>query len=148
MLKTGKELKINDFQNYNIIYGSVNDKQPKAVYINLSAWSEPKSNSQIKYDKIIKDLRKKIKQSLYNYFVYNDYLDFDKDRTIVDLDIRESGIRFGKRSFMNCEITLFLNSEISINSEYIRLKLNDVINMVIDTALDDNKIFKFHKKKK
>jgi hypothetical protein len=70
-----------------------------------------------------------------------------KDRTIVDLDIRESGIRFGKRSFMNCEITLFLNSEIPVNSELMKPRLDEALKMVIESTLDDNRVFKFYKKK-
>jgi hypothetical protein len=43
--------------------------------------------------------------------------EFDLDKTIVDLDIRESGIRFGKRSFINCEVTLFLDTNMSVTSD-------------------------------
>jgi hypothetical protein len=35
-MKKGKELKVSDFKNYNIVYGSVNNKNPKALYIGLS----------------------------------------------------------------------------------------------------------------
>ena len=54
---------------------------------------------------IFKKCNKKIKQNLFSYF-NTEGLEtlFDKNRTIVDLDIRESGIKFGKRSFISCEI--------------------------------------------
>jgi ABC-type oligopeptide transport system substrate-binding subunit len=39
---------------------------------------------------------KKIKQGLYNLFDNEFETSILKDRTIVDLDIRESGIKFGK----------------------------------------------------
>ena len=146
-MKTGKELKIDNFKNYNIVFGSVNNKHPKAVYINISAWAEPQSEENVNYNRTIRDLHKKIKQSLYNCFIFDEYSDFMKDRTIVDLDIRESGIRFGKRSFMNCEITLFLNSEIPVNSELMKPRLDEVLKVVIDTTLDDNRSFKFYRKK-
>ena len=146
-MKTGKELKISNFKNYNIVFGSVNNKHPKAVYINISAWAEPQSNDEMYYTRIIRDINKKIKQSLFNSFDKDEETEFLKDRTIVDLDIRESGIRYGKRSFMNCEITLFLNSEIPVNSDKMKPMLDGIINTVINSTFEDNKSFKFYKKK-
>jgi hypothetical protein len=146
-MKTGKELKINSYKNYNIVLGSVNNRHPKAVYLNISAWSEPTSESETGYTRIIRDLNKKIKQSLFNLFDLDTDTEFLKDRTIVDLDIRESGIRYGKRSFMNCELTLFLNSEIPINSDKMQPMLDSIINTVITQTFEQSKHFKFHKKK-
>lgn len=146
-MKTGKELKINKFKNYNIVLGSVNNRHPKAVYLNISAWSEPISDSETNYTRVIRDLNKKIKQSLFNLFDSELDTEVLKDRTIVDLDIRESGIKYGKRSFMNCELTLFLNSEIPINSEKMEPMLDSIINTVISETFEENKSFKFHKKK-
>jgi hypothetical protein len=147
-MKTGKELKIDNFKNYNVVFGSVNNKHPKAIYINLSAWAEPQSDDDINYSRIIKDINKKVKQSLYNYFDLDDEFEFLKDRTIVDLDIRESGIRYGKRSFMNCEITLFLHSEIPVNSDKMKPILDKVVMQVINSTFENNKVFRFYKKKK
>ncbi len=146
-MKTGKELKIEKYKNYNIVFGSVNNKHSKAVYINISAWAEPQQCEFISYNRTLKDINKNIKQSLFNYFSKYFNSDFNKDKTIVDLDIRESGIRYGKRSFMNCEITLFLNSEIPVNNEEMKYNLDKVINLVIESALNNCKVFKFYKKK-
>jgi hypothetical protein len=146
-MKTGKELKINNFKNYNIVLGSVNNRHPKAVYLNISAWSEPQTEGEISYTRIIRDLNKKVKQALFNLFDSDADTEFLKDRTIVDLDIRESGIRYGKRSFMNCELTLFLNSEISINSDQMKGMLDSIITTVIVDTFEDNRYFKFYKKK-
>ena len=147
-MKTGKELKIDNFKNYNVVFGSVNNKHPKAIYINLSAWAEPQSDDDINYSRIIKDINKKVKQSLYNYFDLDDEFEFLKDRTIVDLDIRNSGIRYGKRSFMSCEITLFLKSEIQIGSEKMKPILDNIMKTAILKTFEENEAFKFHKKKK
>lgn len=146
-MKTGKELKINKFKNYSITLGSVNNKHPKAVYLNISAWAEPQSDNELNYSRIIRDINKRLKQSLFHLFQADDVTEFLKDRTIVDLDIRESGIRYGKRSFMNCELTLFLNSEIQINSDRMKPMLDDIIKTVISDTFEENKIFKFYKKK-
>jgi hypothetical protein len=146
-MKIGKELKINKFKNYNIVLGSVNNRHPKAVYLNISAWGEPQNDNEVNYSRVIKDINKKLKQSLFNLFNLDESSEFIKDRTIVDLDIRESGIRYGKRSFMNCELTLFICSEIPINSDKMQPLLDKVINTVILETFETNKNFKFHKKK-
>lgn len=146
-MKTGKELKVTKHKNYNISFGSINNKHSKAAYINLSTWAEPIDDNVVSYSRVIKDINKKIKQGLYNSFDNEFETQILKDRTIVDLDIRESGIKFGKRSFMNCEITLFMDSEIPVNSEHMKEKLDNVISMVVNSIFEPNKTFNFHKKK-
>lgn len=146
-MKTGKEIKINNFDEYNIVVGSVNNKKPKAVYLNISAWSEPLKEYDVDYTREIKNLNKKIKQTLFNYFNNNNKTNFTKNNTIVDLDIRESGVRYGKRSFMNCEITLFLNEEMSINSEEMKENFNSLIPMLVKSVFEKDKTFKFHRRK-
>jgi len=146
-MKKGKELKMDNFKNYNIVFGSVNNKHPKAIYINISAWCDPQTDSVISYTRVIRDINKKVKQILYNNFDLNPITEFVKDRTIVDLDIRESGIRYGKRSFMNCEITLFLKNEISVSSDEIKPMLDEVTDLVIKSAFEHSRYFKFYKKK-
>lgn len=147
-MKTGKELKIDSFKKYNVVYGSVNHKNPKAIYINISSWAEPKNSDDINYSRSIKELHKKIKQSVYNHFDDSNLIDFNKERTIVDLDIRESGIKFGKRSFMSCELTLFLENEIPISSDIMKPYINDILYNIIELSFETNKFFNFHKKKK
>jgi hypothetical protein len=146
-MKTGKEIKINNFEDYNIVVGSVNNKKPKAIYLNISAWSEPLKEYDVDYTREIKNLNKKIKQTLFNYFNNNNKTNFTKNNTIVDLDIRESGVRYGKRSFMNCEITLFLNEEMSINSEEMKENFNSLIPMLVKSVFEKDKTFKFHRRK-
>ena len=147
-MKLGKEVKVATFKNYNVVYGSVNNKHSKAVYVNISAWAEPIDEDETNYNRVIRELNKKIKQNLYNLFDTSNYCEFIKDRTIVDLDIRESGIKYGKRSFTNCEITLFLNNEIPVNSDIMRPMLDGVVNILLDDVFDNNKTFKFHRRKK
>lgn len=147
-MKTGKEIKINKVKNYNVVFGSVDNKNPKAIYINISAWAEPTNKEDINYSRVIKQINKKIKQLLYNSFDKKEEKIFLKDRTIVDLDIRESGIRFGKRSFMSCELTVFSDLEIPVNTEIIKTNINEIINSITKKVFDSNDYFSFHKKKK
>ena len=149
-MKTGKEIKINDFKNYKIVFGSVNNKHPKTIYINISAWAEPSTDDEDNnYNRIIKDFHKKIKQHLYNFFDNNPDLtsDFVKEKTIVDLDIRESGIKFGKKSFINCEITLFLNTEINVTSDKTKSILSNFTKSLVLSNFEENNYFIFSKTK-
>ena len=144
-MKIGKEIKINKHKNYKVRYGCVNNKKPKAIYITISAWGEPTDKDVVSYTRIIKDINKKIKQSLYK-LLGSDSL-FYANRNIIDLDIRESGIKYGKRSYINCEITLFLKEEIPVNSDVMGYASNDIITTIINDVFDKNKKFIFHKRK-
>ena len=147
-MKKGKELKINAFKNYNIVFGSVNNRCPKAMYINISAWADPKSNDDLNYNRIIKDIDKRVRQTIYNTLDFNISSPFLKDRSIVDFDIRESGVRYGKRSFTNLEITLFQKYEIPVNSESLWPFIEEIIQTTIKDVFEKEKHFRFHKKKK
>jgi hypothetical protein len=144
-MKTGKEIKNNNFKNYNITYGTVNNKNPKSIYLNISSWLEPIKDETNNYSFDIRSLNKKIKQTLFNYLDANKTI-FNKDRTIVDLDIRESGIKLGKRSFMNCEVTFFMKEALSINSIEITNTVDELTDLMFAT-FETNKSFKFNKKK-
>jgi len=146
-MKKGKELKNNEFRNYNVTYGSVNNKNNKAVYINISTWAEPDYDDEINYHRVIRDIDKSIRQTIFHK-LDKDITPFLNNRTIVDFDIRESGIRSSKKSFTNCEITLYTKNEIPINSEDIKPFLDDLTECVIDKCFEKNKYFKFNKRKK
>ena len=147
-MKIGKEIRVNKYTNYNIIFGSVNNKDPRAVYISVSAWAEPSSDEHINYSRIIKNLNKQVKQLVFNLLSSDSSYDFIPNRTIVDLDMRESGVKFGKRSFMNCEITLFLDTQNILNSEPMKLKLNTISDTVVNKIFERDEHFKFHMRKR
>jgi hypothetical protein len=146
-MKTGKEIKMNNFKNYNVVFGSVNNKNPKAIYINISAWAEPLSDEETNYTRVIRDIHKKTKQVIYDYFQNHPNNNFVKQNTIVDLDIRESGVRYGKRSFMSCEITLYLQEKVPANSEQMKKNLDEITPIIIKHVFDNNKTFNFYRKK-
>jgi len=147
-MKTGKEIKTSAFKEYNVSFGSVDNKNAKSVYINISSWAEPKENDDsINYNRCIKNMNKKIRQTVYNML---DSIEtyFLNEQTIVDLDIRESGIKYGKRSFMSCELTLYSNNEIPVNDDYMKDTLNQIYSSVIKNVFETNDTFDFYKKKK
>lgn len=143
-MKIGKEIKINNKSDYNLSFGSMNKNNPDSVYLNISSWIEPQADYT---NKTVKSLRKSIKQDIFN-ILESEFFCFNKDKTIVDLDIRESGIKIGKKSFMNCEITLFLNEIIPLSSEHLQDDLLTLSGKVINKNFIQNKAFKLHKKKK
>ena len=147
-MKKGKELKINQFKDYKIVFGSVNNKNPKALYVSVSTWAEPRSNDNLNYNRIIRGLDKKIRQTIYNVLDANITTPFVKETIIVDFDIRESGVKYGKRSFTNLEVTLFQKYEIPINSEVLWPFIEEVISKIVKDVLDKDGNFKFYRKKK
>jgi hypothetical protein len=147
-MKKGIELKLDTFKNYNIVYGSVNNKNPKALYIQITGWADPKQDDKLKYSRIIRELDKRVRQTIYNTLTSNITTPFLRERTIIDFDIRESGVKYGKRSFVNCEITLYLKSETPVNSNDLRPALDDLINIIITNVFEHSRHFNFYRKKK
>lgn len=145
-MKLGKELKLDLLQNFKTKIGTVNNKESKSIYINLSAWGELNDhNEELNYDTIISALRKKIKQNL-NSIINKEF--FYDDRYIVDLDMRTSGFNPNKRSFMSCEITLYQKKYLPINQTNILESSKDVIFNVVNNCLHNNNHFTFYKSKK
>jgi len=144
--KTGKQLMVKDYTNYKVLSGTVDNKNPKTLYLNISAWGEPLSDDEnLDYNMVVRHLTKSIKSEIY------DKLDtrlFFNTRTIIDFDMRTSGIEYGKRSYMNCEITLFQKNTFKLQEKLIQDSFDKLISNVINNVLDDNIYFKFHKRKK
>ena len=116
-MKRGKEITLDVSSNYKVKLGTVDNKNSKSIYISLSAWGELlPTNDIINYDGVISKLRKQIKHNI-NSTINTE--DFHKNKYIVDLDMRSSGISNQKRSFMSCEITLYQKNNISINMPFL-----------------------------
>lgn len=145
MLKTGKQMKLDLFKNYKIITGTIDNKNPKSMYLTISAWGKPIVEGDINYSDIIRKLNKQVKSTLYENL---DTTLFDINRTIVDLDMRNSGISFDKKSYMNCEITLFKLNEFKIQDKKIKECINSITKDIIMKVFDDSPHFEFHKSKK
>lgn len=147
MIKAGKKISISN-PNYKIFFGNVDDTNSNNIYLSLSSWLEPKDIDTMTNNRIIKNLNKKVKQSIFNLLNSNEDSIFDKNRTIIDMDIRESGVRLGKRSFMNCEVSLFLNKKLFIKSKEINDNMLSMIDYIIEDIFSKEKHFSFHKTKK
>jgi hypothetical protein len=145
MLKTGKQMKLDLFKNYKIVTGTIDNKNPKSMYLTISAWGKPIVDGDINYSDVIRKMNKQIKTTLF------DNLDgtlFDINKTIVDLDMRNSGISFDKKSYMNCEITLFKFNSFKIQNKKIKDCIKEITGDIILKVFDNSPHFEFHKSKK
>jgi hypothetical protein len=70
-----------------------------------------------------------------------------KKESIVDLDIRTKGIKMNKRSFMNLEITLFVDKFFDVKSNLVKNLLKTFTHESIDSCLADKTLFNFNKTK-
>jgi len=60
---------------------------------------------------------------------------------IVDLDLRTSGIKIDKASFLNLEITFFTKENIEFKSDKLSNELNHILKEVHDNVLNKSKYF-------
>ena len=105
MLKQGREVRTNISELFRTSYGTVDITRLKSVFLNLSSWVEPIEELE-RWESIINTFKTKVKKSIQHKLPTTPF----KSNVIVDLDLRASGIRVGKRSFMRCEVTLFLEN--------------------------------------
>ena len=141
-MKTGKYIPLGTYKNVKYGYGTVDFKNLKTIYLKLNSWVQPENETE-DFDYLILKSRRVIKEILYNLKNPN-----FKQQTIVDLDIRTKGIKLEKRSFMNLEVTLFVERQFDVKNKEIKKSVNDIIENLIDNGLTDKKLFNFHKSKK
>ena len=64
-MKLGKEIKLDLLDNFKTKIGTVNNKESKSLYINLTAWGQLKEiDENLNYDYFLSNIRKKIKQKI------------------------------------------------------------------------------------
>lgn len=141
-MKTGKYISLGEYNEVKIGYGTVDFKNLKTIYLKLNAWVEP-NNDTDDFDYLISKTRRGIKEIIYNLKNEN-----FKPQCIVDLDIRTKGIKLNKRSFMNLEVTLYVDNFFDVKSKHIKLLIKDVIKSIIDDRLSNKNLFNFYKNKK
>ena len=145
MIKQGREVKTNISDVFRTSYGTVDISTMKSVYLNLSSWVEPLYESD-SWDKTITKFKYNIDNLIHRELRETKL----KKKAIVDLDLRSSGMKRGKRSFMRCEVTMFTKNKnkLDIKSKELVKPLNHITNMIINETLIPIEGFKFHKTKK
>ena len=141
-MKKGKTTQLKLFNDAKSYYGTVDAKNLKSLYIVFQSWIQPKNDFH-NWDRITSSIKRDIK------FTLNEICDKDlfKSYYIVDLDLRSSGIKMNKRSFMNLEITLFLNKEIDFKSKELKNNIKKIISAVHIESIKNTKYFNIHKTK-
>jgi hypothetical protein len=145
-MKRGKEISLSLPYEYNVVSGTVDNRQPKSIYIQISAWGKPKEDKDGNYESIIKQKSKRVKQKLYEILKKDER--FHKDKCIVDFNMASSGISFNKRSFMSVEMTLFQKEPlIQVNSKELFPSLTNISSKIISDVFETDKDFKFYRRK-
>lgn len=141
-MKTGKYITLGEYNNVKIGYGTVDFKNLKTIYLKLNSWVEPNTEND-DFNLIINKTRRNVKDIIYN--LNSEYF---KQQSIVDLDIKTKGIKLNKRSFMNLEITLYVEKQFDVKSKTIKTIIKDLIIDVIENSLTDKNLFNFNTNKK
>ena len=71
-----------------------------------------------------------------------------KEKSIVDLDLRTSGISHGKKSFFNLEVNLYTNEEIDFKSLEIKESVKKIVKVIFKNNISNNNYFNFSTTKK
>jgi len=141
-MKTGKYIPLGTYNDVKIGYGTVDFKNLKTIYLKLNSWVQPENETE-DFNSTIHKSRRKIKEIIYNLKT-----SYFKQQSIVDLDIRTKGIKLEKRSFMNLEITLYVDKQFDVKSKEVKSIIKDLIETIVDSGLSDKKLFNFYKSKK
>jgi hypothetical protein len=141
-MKTGKYIPLGTYNDVKIGYGTVDFKNLKTIYLKLNSWLQPENETD-DFDHMIHKTRRRIKELIYN--IRNPYF---KQQSIVDLDIRTKGIKLEKRSFMNLEITLYVDKQFDVKSKDIKNTIKEILIDTIEIGLSDKNLFNFNKNKK
>lgn len=142
-MKKGKSVKMNLSSSFKSIYGTVDSKNLKSLYINIQSWVSPKTELD-NWNRVVCNLSRELKHTVFESI---DKTVFIKN-SIVDLDLRTSGICSGKKSFFNLEINLFLDKELDFKSLELKETIKKIVKNIQRTNISNNDYFDFSLTKK
>lgn len=129
---------INFFNNdkYRVKMGTMDKKNTKSFYVNLSSWLSPKNETiDSNYHDNIRETVDEV-LSRYSFSKYH----------MFDLDLREQGMKKDKRSFMSLEMT-FLDYNGSFSDTNLKKDIRNLCDTLNQELIIHNKDFTFHAKK-
>ena len=139
-MKKGKTAKLTGYKQAKVMYGTVDSVELKSIYLNIQTWVEPKVESD-NWERVVLNLSRSIKHLVLETIKGRIF----KDKFIVDLDLRHSGLREGKKSFLNLEITLYLSPEdLDFKDRKIKENLKQIANDIFLYEFMNNKYFDFY----
>jgi hypothetical protein len=142
-MKKGKNVKINLSNSFKSSYGTVDSKNLKSLYINIQSWVSPKQDLE-NWNRVVGNLSRELKHTVFDSINTNLF----SKNSIVDLDLRTSGIFSGKKSFFNLEINLYLDKELDFKSNEIKDSVKKIVRSIQKTNILDNQYFDFSLTKK
>lgn len=135
-MKRGKTSKLNLFKDAKCYYGSVDTIELKSIYLVLQTWVVPKMEKE-NWDLTVGSISREIKHKIFDHLNRNLF----RNNFIVDLDLRTSGIKEKKASFLNLEITFYTKTNIDFKSETLSNELKKILKEVHNNVLSNSKYF-------
>lgn len=135
-MKKGKTSKLELFRDAKCYYGSVDTTELKSIYLVLQTWVTPKMEKE-NWNTTVGSITRTIKHKILD--ILNKQL--FKEFFIVDMDLRTSGIKLTKSSFLNLEITLFTKDNVEFKSENMTTEMSNIIKEIYTKVLSNSKYF-------
>lgn len=142
-MKKGKSVKLNLFNPIKSVYGTVDSKNLKSVYINIQSWVTPTDDYE-NWNRIVSNLGREIKHTVFDSINKKIF----QEKSIVDLDLRTSGISHGKKSFFNLEINLYTVCDMDFKCNEIKDSVKTIVREIYRNNIFHNKYFEFSSSKK
>jgi hypothetical protein len=117
-----------------MLFRTIKEISENCYNFKLEAWLTPKDNTERDYKSIVKKIEKDLK-----YLTYQLKSSLSIDEYIIDLDLRASGINYGKKSYMKCYITLMEKDKHIDTDSYLNY---------LNQYFDSNEIFKISQDKR
>lgn len=142
-MKKGKSVKLKLFSPIKTSYGTVDSKNLKSLYINIQSWVTPKYETE-NWNRVVCNLSREIKHSVFNSIDQTLFI----EKSIVDLDLRTSGISSGKKSFFNLEVNLYVKSQMDFKSKEVKDSVKNIVKSIYQNNISNNNHFVFSISKK
>ena len=141
-MKKGKTITLNQYDSIKSFYGTVDAKELKSIYLNIQTWVTP-INEDDNWNRIVSIMSREVKHSV----LHSINTELFKQHFIVDLDLRTSGIRYNKKSFMNLEINLFTKQEMDFKGSQLKEFVKKIIKEIYKDCIIKNDYFTFSSSK-
>lgn len=135
-MKKGKTSKLDMFNDAKCYYGSVDTTELKSIYLVLQTWVTPKTEKE-NWNTTVGSITRTIKHKILEVLNKTIF----KEHYIVDMDLRTSGIKLTKSSFLNLEITFFTKNNVDFKSEDLKNELTKVMKKIHQEVLLNSKHF-------
>lgn len=123
--KTKKQQEIFLLEDFTTKINTFNNKVPKCIFTEIKSWIKP--NVEYDFERLPQQLEKKIKQQIYNKL----NKDLFKEKFILDFDLRSSGLKKNKLSFLKINLSLFPNTLLPFLNENHREEIEKLIKEII-----------------